>query len=157
MAAEPCLERSFTIIGGDFTNAGEVSSKVKKILQEAGVHPKVVRRATISVYEAEMNVVCYARQGTLTLSMTPDFLRIRVADEGKGIEDIELAMKEGFSTASDEIREMGFGAGMGLPNIRKNSDEFHISSVIGQGTVLEIAIRREPGENSKARDRTLDR
>lgn len=151
MAAEPCLERSFTIIGGDFTNAGEVSSKVKKILQEAGVHPKVIRRATISTYEAEMNVVCYARQGTLTLSVTPDFLRIRVADEGKGIEDIELAMKEGFSTASDEIREMGFGAGMGLPNIRKNSDEFHISSVIGQGTVLEIAIRREPGENSGAR------
>jgi anti-sigma regulatory factor (Ser/Thr protein kinase) len=94
-----------------------------------------------------MNVVCYARKGTLTLSVTPELLRIRVADEGKGIEDVGLALKEGYSTASEAIREMGFGAGMGLPNIKKNSDEFHISSVVGQGTVLEIAIRRQPGEN----------
>ena len=147
MADEAYLERSFTIVGGDFSNAGEVSSKVKKILQEAQVHPKVIRRVTISTYEAEMNVVCYARRGTLTLSMSPEVLRIRVADEGKGIENIELALKEGYSTASEAIREMGFGAGMGLPNIRKNSDEFHISSVVGQGTVLEIAIRRQQGEN----------
>jgi anti-sigma regulatory factor (Ser/Thr protein kinase) len=145
---ETILEKSFTILGGDFTNAGEVSSHVKKILQELGVHPKVIRRVTISTYEAEMNVVCYAKQGTLTLSITPDLLRIKVADEGKGIESIDLAMREGYSTASDQIREMGFGAGMGLPNIRKNSDEFHISSVVGQGTVLEIAIQRHSGENS---------
>ena len=148
MPAEPTLERSFTIVGGDFSNAGEVSSKVKKILQEAGVHPRVIRRVTISTYEAEMNVVCYARRATLTLSLTPEDLRIRVADEGRGIEDIELALKEGYSTASEAIREMGFGAGMGLPNIRKNSDEFHISSVAGQGTVLEIAFHRQPGENA---------
>jgi serine/threonine-protein kinase RsbT len=147
MAAESFLEKSFAITGGDFTNAGEVSSKVKKILQEAGVPSRIIRRVTISTYEAEMNVVCYARQGTLTLSVTPEVLRIRVADEGRGIEDIQLALKEGYSTASDRIREMGFGAGMGLPNIKKNSDEFHISSVIGKGTVLEIAIRRQPGEN----------
>jgi serine/threonine-protein kinase RsbT len=147
MAAEAFLEKSFAITGGDFTNAGEVSSKVKKILQEAGVPSRIIRRVTISTYEAEMNVVCYARQGTLTLSVTPEVLRIRVADEGRGIEDIQLALKEGYSTASDRIREMGFGAGMGLPNIKKNSDEFHISSVIGKGTVLEIAIRRQPGEN----------
>jgi serine/threonine-protein kinase RsbT len=146
MAAEAFLEKSFAITGGDFTNAGEVSSKVKKILQEAGVPSRIIRRVTISTYEAEMNVVCYARQGTLTLSVTPEVLRIRVADEGRGIEDIQLALKEGYSTASDRIREMGFGAGMGLPNIKKNSDEFHISSVIGKGTVLEIAIRRQPGE-----------
>jgi len=75
--------------------------------------------------------------------MTPEWLLIRVEDQGEGIEDIELAMKEGYSTASEEIREMGFGAGMGLPNIKKNSDEFHIVSVIGQGTVLDIRIRRE--------------
>jgi serine/threonine-protein kinase RsbT len=147
MAAEAIVEKSFAITGGDFTNAGEVSSKVKKILQEVGVPSRIIRRVTISTYEAEMNVVCYARQGTLTLSVTPELLRIRVADEGKGIEDIQLALKEGYSTASDRIREMGFGAGMGLPNIKKNSDEFHISSVIGKGTVLEIAIRRQPGEN----------
>lgn len=141
MGAEPHFEQSFSIAGGDFTNAGEVSSKVKKILQEAGISPKVIRRATIATYEAEMNVVCYARQGTLTLSVTPEVLRIKVEDEGRGIEDINLAMKEGYSTASEEIREMGFGAGMGLPNIRKNSDAFHITSVVGQGTVLEIAIQ----------------
>ncbi len=137
------LERSFAITGGDFTNAGEVASKVKKILQEAEIPARTIRRATIATYEAEMNVVCYARQGTITLSITPELLRIKVQDEGKGIENIELAMKEGFSTASEEIREMGFGAGMGLPNIKRNSDEFHIASVFGRGTVLEIAIRRQ--------------
>lgn len=143
MGAEPYLEQSFTIAGGDFTNAGDVSSKVKKILQEAGVSPKIIRRVTIATYEAEMNVVCYARQGTLTLSISPEVLRIKVEDEGRGIEDINLALKEGFSTASEEIREMGFGAGMGLPNIRKNADTFHIASVVGRGTVLEITIRRQ--------------
>jgi len=143
MEAEPSFEQSFEISGGDFTNAGEVSSKVKKILQELGVSPKIIRRATIATYEAEMNVVWYARQGTLTLSVTPELLRIVVADEGYGIKDIELAMQEGYSTASPEIREKGFGAGMGLPNIKKNSDEFYISSEVGKGTVLEIALRRK--------------
>lgn len=142
MSDEVIAEQSFTITGRDFSNAGEVSSKVKKILQDLGVSPKVIRRATIAVYEAEMNVVWYAQKGTLTLSVTPELLRIRVEDEGEGIEDIELAMQEGYSTASEEIREMGFGAGMGLPNIKKNSDEFYIASVIGQGTVLDITIRR---------------
>jgi len=143
MGAESFFEESFQIGGGDFTNAGEVSSKIKKILQELGVSNKVIRRVTIATYEAEMNVVWYARKGTLTLSVTPEKLCIRVEDEGEGIADIELAMKEGYSTASSKIREMGFGAGMGLPNIKKNSDEFHIHSVVGQGTFLEICIRRE--------------
>ncbi len=141
--AKSSLERSFAITGGDFTNAGEVASKVKKILQEAEIPAKTIRRATIATYEAEMNVVCFARQGTITLSITPELLKIKVEDVGSGIENIDLAMKEGFSTASDEIREMGFGAGMGLPNIKRNSDEFHIASVIGRGTVLDIAIRRQ--------------
>jgi len=142
MGAEPFLEKTFTIMGRDFSNAGEISSKVKKILQESGVSARVIRRVTIATYEAEMNVVLYARKGTLTLALTPELLRIRVEDEGEGIADIELAMKEGYSTASEEIREMGFGAGMGLANIKKNSDEFHIASVVGQGTVLDITIRR---------------
>jgi len=142
MGGEQCYQETFQISGGDFTNAGEVSSKVKKILQELGVANKVIRRATIATYEAEMNIVWYARQGTLTLSVTPEKLHIKVIDEGEGIADIELAMKEGYSTASPEIREMGFGAGMGLPNIKKNSDEFHIQSVVGQGTVLDIYILR---------------
>jgi anti-sigma regulatory factor (Ser/Thr protein kinase) len=143
MADEPVFEKSFNISGGDFVNAGEVASKVKKILQDLGVSNKVIRRATIATYEAEMNVVWYARQGTLTLSVTPELLQIKVTDEGNGIEDVELAMQEGYSTASEEIREMGFGAGMGLPNIKKNSDEFYIASVVGQGTVLDITIRRQ--------------
>ncbi len=136
------LERSFAITGGDFTNAGEVASKVKKILQEAEIPAKTIRRATIATYEAEMNVVCYAREGTITLSITPELLHIKVEDVGSGIENIDEAMKEGFSTASAEIREMGFGAGMGLPNIKRNSDEFQIASEIGRGTVVDISIRR---------------
>ena len=143
MADELLFEKSFKISGGDFVNAGEVASRVKKILQDLGISNKVILRATIATYEAEMNVVWYARQGTLTLSVTPEVLQIKVTDEGNGIEDIELAMQEGYSTASEEIREMGFGAGMGLPNIKKNSDEFYIASVIGQGTVLDITIRRQ--------------
>jgi anti-sigma regulatory factor (Ser/Thr protein kinase) len=142
MPDEPLFEKSFSISGGDFVNAGEVASKVKKILQDLGVSTRVIRRVTIATYEAEMNVVWYARQGTLTLSLTPELVHIKVMDEGNGIEDIELAMQEGYSTASEEIREKGFGAGMGLPNIKKNSDEFYIASVIGQGTVLDITIRR---------------
>ncbi len=143
MGARTFFEQSFSISGGDFTNAGEVSSKVKKILQETGVPPAIIRRVTIATYEAEMNVVCHARQGTLTLSLTPEWLRIKVADEGRGIEDIELAMKEGYSTASEEIRVKGFGAAMGLPDVKKNSDRFHVASVVGQGTVLEIFFRRQ--------------
>ncbi len=143
IAAEPPFQKSFNISGGDFVNAGEVASKIKKILQGLGISNKVIRRATIATYEAEMNVVWYARQGTLTLSVTPEVLHIKVTDEGNGIEDVALAMQEGYSTASEEIREMGFGAGMGLPNIKKNSDEFYIASVVGQGTVLDITIRRQ--------------
>ena len=148
MVAGAYLERCFSILGGDFTNAGEVSGKIKKVLEEAGVHSRIIRRVTISSYEAEMNVVCYAKRGTLTLWVTPELLRIRVADEGCGIDDVDLAMKEGYSTASNKVREMGFGAGMGLPNIKKNSDEFHITSVVGQGTVVEVTIHRQPGKNS---------
>ena len=143
MATDPFFEKSFNIDGGDSVNAGEVASKIKKILQGMGISKQVIRRATIATYEAEMNVVWYARQGTLTLSVTPDVLNIKITDEGNGIENVEMAMKEGYSTASEEIREMGFGAGMGLPNIKKNSDEFYIASVVGQGTVLDITIRRQ--------------
>ena len=143
MGAEPCFQETFSISGGDFSNAGEVSSKVKNILQQLGVANKVIRRATIATYEAEMNVVWYARKGTLILSVTPEMLHISVEDEGEGIEDLEMAMKEGYSTASPEIREMGFGAGMGLPNIKKNSDEFNIRSVVGQGTFVRFSIRRQ--------------
>ncbi|MCS7316235.1 MAG: ATP-binding protein [Bryobacterales bacterium] len=131
----------FEVRGRDFTSAGRASTAVKEILKEIGIPPATVRRAAIAAYEAEMNVVLYARRGTLELQVSPAEIRLLVQDEGDGIPDIELAMQEGYSTASEEIREMGFGAGMGLPNIRKNSDEFRIESVVGQGTALDIRIR----------------
>lgn len=133
--------QQFEVRGRDLANAGRASTAVKEILKEIGIPPATVRRAAIAAYEAEMNVVLYARRGTLKLQVSPAEIRLHVQDEGDGIADIELAMQEGYSTASEEIREMGFGAGMGLPNIRKNADEFRIESVVGQGTELDIRIR----------------
>lgn len=137
---EPLLEQEFTVEGGDFIHAGEVSSKIKKILKEIGVSQDVIRRTAIATYEAEMNVVCHAVRGKFCLEIAPDRLVIVVEDEGQGIENIDLAMKEGFSTASEEVREMGFGAGMGLPNIKKNVDDLNIISEIGKGTRVEMSI-----------------
>lgn len=141
MAEEPLFVQRFEICGRDFLNAGNASTTLKTILREIGIDPAVIRRAAIASYEAEMNVVLYARKGTMELRVTPTNIRIRVQDEGEGIADVELALQEGYSTASDEIREMGFGAGMGLPNIKKNADHFTIDSVPGKGTSLEIVIR----------------
>jgi anti-sigma regulatory factor (Ser/Thr protein kinase) len=134
------FSQSFEIEGRDFAKAGSVSTQVKEILKEIGVDASTVRRAAIAAYEAEMNVVMYARKGEMSLTLTPFLIRMRVKDEGPGIEDIELAMQEGYSTATDEMREMGFGAGMGLPNIKKNADEFKISSTPGKGTLLDITF-----------------
>jgi anti-sigma regulatory factor (Ser/Thr protein kinase) len=145
MPGEPLFSQRFEICGRDFTNAGKASSTIKSILKEIGLPPPVVRRVAIASYEAEMNVVLYARKGTMELRVTPRDVRITVADEGQGIADIPLAMQEGYSTASEEIREMGFGAGMGLPNINRNADEFTLRSVVGQGTTLEIGIRLDHG------------
>src|SRR5208337_1255593 len=110
----------FHIEGGNFTNAGSISSQVKKILKEAGFSSRVIRRTSIATFEAEMNVICYASRGNLSLFITPDFLKIVVEDEGIGIPDVDLAMQEGYSTASERIHELGFGAGMGLSNIKNN-------------------------------------
>ena len=133
----------FHIEGGNFTNAGSISSQVKKILKEAGFSSRVIRRTSIATFEAEMNVICYASQGDLSLSITPDFLKIVVEDEGIGIPDVELAMQEGYSTASEKIHEMGFGAGMGLSNIKNNTDGMILTSKFGQGTHLEFLISLE--------------
>ena len=138
--AEPLLEQEFIVQGGDFIHAGEVSSSIKAILKEIGISHDVIRRAAIATYEAEMNVVCYARRAAFHLAITPDRLTVIAEDEGQGIADLERAMQEGFSTSSREIKEMGFGAGLGLPNIKKNTDELRISSVVGKGTRLEMVI-----------------
>jgi serine/threonine-protein kinase RsbT len=138
MGEENELSQTFEILGGDFSRAGSVSTKVKEILKEIGIDPAVVRRAAIVAYEAEMNVVMYARKAVLTLRLTPGQIHLKLEDEGPGIPDLDMAMQEGFSTATDEMREMGFGAGMGLPNIKKNADRFLISSLVGRGTMLSI-------------------
>ena len=130
----------FHIEGGNFINAGAISSRVKKILKEAGFPGKIIRRTSIAAFEAEMNVICYANHGNLSLLITPSFLKVVVKDEGIGIPDVTLAMREGYSTANEEIRELGFGAGMGLSNIKKNTDEMILTSESGQGTHLEFII-----------------
>lgn len=137
---ESSLSQNFEIDGRDFSKAGSISTKVKELLQEVGIDSSIIRRAAIAAYEAEMNIVMYADRGEMELNITPEKLRIRLEDEGPGIEDTEKAMQEGFSTATDEMREMGFGAGMGLPNIKKNADEFRISSTKGKGTTVDIVI-----------------
>jgi serine/threonine-protein kinase RsbT len=140
MSDDNILAQRFEIRGGDFSNAGKTSTEIKEILQEIGIDPSIIIRASIASYEAEMNVVMYAQRGLLTLNITPEKVHFRLEDDGPGIENIELAMKEGFSTATDKMREMGFGAGMGLPNIRRNADKFEIFSEPGKGTTLDITI-----------------
>jgi anti-sigma regulatory factor (Ser/Thr protein kinase) len=135
------LRESFSIQGRNFEKAGEVSSEIKVILRDLAIDAANTRRTVIVAYEGEMNVVMYARQGTLTLVLTEEDISLEFADEGPGIPDIGLALQEGYSTASDEMRELGFGFGMGLPNMKRNSDEFHIESEVGKGTRVLARIR----------------
>lgn len=139
MSREP-IEGSFQLLEGDFTNAGAASSEMKRVLLELGVDEDIVRRAAIAAFEAEMNVIIHGVAGSFHYRITDDCIHITVTDMGPGIPDIELAMQEGYSTAPDWVREMGWGAGMGLPNIKKNADEFHIDTVVGEGTTVEIKI-----------------
>jgi anti-sigma regulatory factor (Ser/Thr protein kinase) len=141
MAAEDVYRQEFPVKGGDFAKAGTVACRIKELLKDLGLDAKTVRRAAIAAYEAEMNVIMYAWQGRMDLAVSPQQVRITVDDQGPGIADIELAMTEGYSTATPEMRELGFGAGMGLPNIKRNSDVFQLDSRTGQGTRLEIIIR----------------
>ena len=132
------LRHEFFIQGNDFANAGMASTEVKSILKKIGFDPKLVRRVAISTYEGEMNVVMHANRAKVSLSVTPNLIEVVIEDEGKGIPDVDLAMQEGFTTATEEMRAMGFGSGMGLPNIKKNSDELDIKSEVGKGTRLQM-------------------
>jgi serine/threonine-protein kinase RsbT len=143
MSDDVLFFQEFSIMGKDFSNAGSVSTQIKSILKEIGFDRLVIRRAAIASYEAEMNVVMYAQRAVVRLSATPTTIKIEFEDEGQGIENIDLAMQEGYSTATPEMREMGFGAGMGLPNIRRNADEFVIASDVGKGTKLGITINTD--------------
>jgi anti-sigma regulatory factor (Ser/Thr protein kinase) len=140
MAAE-LLRESFEIQGRNFDKAGEISSEIKVILKDLDIDASCLRRVVIVAFEAEMNVVMYADRGILTLILTDQDISLEVRDEGPGIPDIDLAMKEGYSTASDEMRDLGFGFGMGLPNMKKNSDEFCVESEVGKGTLVFARIR----------------
>lgn len=120
--------------------AGTVSTRIKSILKENGLPSDVVRRSAIVCYEAEINVVSYAKKGLINLTISPQSVEIEVNDEGPGIPDIQRAMQQGYSTANQQIREMGFGAGMGLFNIKSYSDQFDISSEVDKGTFLKMII-----------------
>lgn len=139
---EPVLYReTFTIVGDDFAHGGDAATAIKAVMKELGLDAGIVRRLSIANFEAEMNVIMYARQARMELVITPAAVRVVVADEGPGIADLELAMQEGYSTATSEMRARGFGAGMGLPNIRRSTDRFEIESVPGQGTTLRYEVR----------------
>jgi anti-sigma regulatory factor (Ser/Thr protein kinase) len=135
------LRESFGIQGRNFEKAGEVSSEIKVMLRDLCIDAVNTRRTVIVAYEGEMNVVMYAQRGTLTLTLTDEDISLEIDDEGPGIPDINQALQEGYSTASDEMRELGFGFGMGLPNMKKNSDEFRIESEVGKGTRVFARIR----------------
>lgn len=134
------LKLQFQIKGGDFNLAGKASSKIKKHLKQLNVDAKNIKRTVIAIYEAEVNVVAHAFEGLLTAIFNDDSIEVEIADRGPGIEDIEKAMQTGYSTASKKVREMGFGAGMGLQNIKKNSDELQIESTVGMGTTVKFKI-----------------
>jgi len=136
----PHLNKKFTIIADDFIRAGEVSIQIQSILKSIGFKPDVIRRASVCAYESEMNVVMHGDDGTFSLDIDEDLIRMEVRDQGDGIADIKLALQEGYSTARPEHIAQGFGAGMGLPNIKKNSDRLEIESKKGQGTCLKIYI-----------------
>ena len=138
---EPVLSVVFELIGGDFSLAGDASSRVKRLLQQAGIPAPIVRRAAIAAYEAEMNVIIHADGGSMRLELHPDETRLTVADQGPGIADVDQAMREGYSTAPDYVREMGFGAGMGLPNMARSADEFEITSSTENGTWIHMLVR----------------
>jgi anti-sigma regulatory factor (Ser/Thr protein kinase) len=132
------LEHRYSIEGSDFGSAGMVSTEVKSVLKTIGLDPKLVRRVGISTYEGEMNVVMHAKRAKVRLTVTPKMIEVLIDDEGKGIPDVALAMEKGFSTATEEQRAMGFGSGMGLPNIKHNTDEMDLESEVGKGTKLRM-------------------
>lgn len=134
------LKNHYIVNGDDFSVAGENSSKVKKLLKQLGFAPETIRRVVIAMYEAEINMVIHANGGYIDTEISKNRIKIMLNDNGHGIPDIEKAMQEGFSTATNEVRELGFGAGMGLPNMKKYADELNIETEIGKGTRVEIIV-----------------
>ncbi|SCP95312.1 ATP-binding protein [Anaerobium acetethylicum] len=135
------LHLSYQILGDDFTRAGEASSDVKHKLKMMGISPETVRRVAIAMYEGEINMVIHADGGTIDVIISPSEVKLILKDKGPGIADIELAMQEGYSTAPDNIRSLGFGAGMGLSNMKKYTDEMDIETELGVGTTVTMTIK----------------
>lgn len=130
----------YKVSGDDFTRAGEASSDVKGKLKQMGVSPDAVRKVAIAMYEGEINMVIHARGGEITVEITPETIKMELADVGPGIPDVELAMQAGYSTAPDEVRSLGFGAGMGLPNMKKYTDEMTVETELGVGTKITMLV-----------------
>ena len=134
------LTLHYTVPGDDFTRAGEASGSVKRTLKDLGFGPEMVRKVVIALYEAEINLVIHAGGGEIDVEISPESVNMVLTDKGPGIPDVELAMKEGYSTAPDNVRSLGFGAGMGLPNIKKYTDEMKIDSIVGEGTTMYLKV-----------------
>lgn len=134
-------EMVFDVEKGDFEKAGEASRKIKRSLQQLGISSKVIRHIAIAGYEGEMNIAIHSDGGQIILEVDENAVTLRLEDVGPGIPNVDLAMTEGWSTASDKVREMGFGAGMGLPNMEKNADDFEIHSKLGEGTKIKMYFK----------------
>lgn len=138
------MKLHYDVLEGEFVRAGEASSSLKKVLKQLGIPSGIIRKIAIAMYEAEINMVIHANGGGIDVEIKPELVSIILADSGPGIPDIDLAMQEGYSTASPQARDLGFGAGMGLPNMKKNSDFFHVTSEVGKGTTVEITVNLKP-------------
>jgi len=134
------LKLNYAVLEGEFVRAGEASGNLKKILKQLGLPPETIRKIAVAMYEAEINMVIHANGGSVDAEILPDKICVILQDTGPGIPDLELAKKEGFSTASPAARALGFGAGMGIPNMMKNSDFFNLESEVGRGTTVTIHV-----------------
>jgi CBS domain-containing protein/anti-sigma regulatory factor (Ser/Thr protein kinase) len=143
LADRTTLKLEYRVRGADFSRGGASACKLKTTLLRLGLDPQTTRRAAVATYEAEMNLIVFTEGGRITVELGPEMMRLAVEDNGPGIPDIELAMQPGFSTAPDWVRELGFGAGMGLPNIKKCADRMRLDSTVGKGTRLEVEILME--------------
>lgn len=139
MTREP-IRFHFDVDGENFSSAGEASVVIKKKLRQLGFSPEIIRRVSIAMYEGEINMVIHASGGVADVSVTDDYIELVLADQGPGIPDVDLAMQEGYSTARDNIRALGFGAGMGLPNMKKYTDFMHIDTEVGKGTTVTMRV-----------------
>ena len=139
----------FEVQGQNFKKAGDASFEIKNRLKKLGLPPDIVRRVATATYEAELNVIIYAQKGTIRLCLNPRCVEVHIEDVGPGIPDIELAMREGYTTSPPYVKQLGYGSGMGLPNIKKNSDWMEIRSEVNRGTTLRFKVNLNDGKNER--------